>query len=167
MERAPLPAQHRWTATRTPRAVESTAAEALMPDDSTLAVLRALARGVDPTTGAVLPEDHACQQGATVRALCAALAELESADGPAPVRRGAPVVGKAGKPWDAEEDSALAQAFDEGITLGALAQRHERSRGAIEARLVRLGKLEAPPGYRYAGGESRGTARTPAPVKGD
>ncbi len=129
-----------------------------MPDESTLLIVRALARGVDPLTGAALPTDHVCQQPPTVRALCAVLAELDAPPGGAATRRAVPAGGKAGAPWNADEDAALIQAFDQGATLGALAREHQRSRGAIEARLVRLGKLTAPPGYRFAGTPQDGAA---------
>ena len=42
----------------------------------------------------------------------------------------------------------FAEAFARGETFDALAQQHQRTRTAIEARLVRLGKIEAPPGLR-------------------
>ena len=48
---------------------------------------------------------------------------------------------KAGKPWDSEEDEKLTQGFDAGLSIIELAQTHERSKGAIRARLIRLGKL--------------------------
>jgi hypothetical protein len=84
--------------------------------------------------------------------LCAALAELESGSTrPTPARRAAPATEKAGSPWYPEEDAYLVCAFDAGNTLSQIAQLMLRSRGAIQARLVRLGKLDAPPGYRYAG----------------
>jgi hypothetical protein len=49
-----------------------------------------------------------------------------------------------GRPWSAEEEAQLAAAFDRGCTLEVLAQVHQRSRFAIEARLARLGKIPAP-----------------------
>ena len=119
-----------------------------MLDDSTLAILRALAAGRNPASGASLPADHVCQQPAIVRALCAALAAIDSPSVSTRSRRivaGAP---KAGLPWDAAEDAALTEAFARGETFEALAQQHQRTRTAIEARLVRLGKIEAPPGLR-------------------
>jgi len=42
-----------------------------------------------------------------------------------------------------EEEQRLVAAFDAGKTIDALAQAHNRTRVAIEARLVRLGKLDA------------------------
>jgi hypothetical protein len=128
-----------------------------MLDDSTLAILRALAGGIDPSTGHALPADHVCQQPATVRALCAALGAIESTSASARPRRTVAGALKAGLPWDATEDTALAEAFARGATFEVLAQEHQRTRAAIEARLVRLGKIEAPPGLRLR--ESAAAAR--------
>ena len=41
----------------------------------------------------------------------------------------------------AEEETALVEAFDEGESVARIAKVHGRSRGAIEARLVALGKM--------------------------
>jgi hypothetical protein len=123
-----------------------------MLDDADLSILRALARGVDPATGEAFAGNHACQQPGTVRALCAAVAQLaRAAAEPAavPTRRSAEAPPKAGQPWDATEEQALVAAFDAGGKLGALAREFGRSRAAVEARLVRLGKLPGNPGLRW------------------
>lgn len=49
---------------------------------------------------------------------------------------------KAGTTWTEEEDEALRRAFEAEVPLAELSARHERSRGAIEARPVKLGLLE-------------------------
>ena len=131
-----------------------------MIDESTLAVVRALARGIDPSTGEMLPSDHLCQQPATIRALVAALAELEGRSAGTRSPRNAMSGAKAGTAWDPADDEALAQAFDRGEPVGKLAQEFQRSRGAINARLVRLGKIETPPGLRL-----RGTAQELQPPR--
>ena len=122
-----------------------------MIDESTLVIVRALARGIDPSTGEALPSDHLCQQPATVRALVAAHAELEGRSAHPRSRSNTSLGAKAGSPWDPADDEALAQAFDRGESIAKLAQDFQRSRGAITARLVRLGKLEAQPGLRLRG----------------
>ena len=48
----------------------------------------------------------------------------------------------AGKPWNDEEDMLLANAFEAGKRIPELAREHRRTRAAIQARLVRLGKIE-------------------------
>lgn len=119
-----------------------------MLDDCTLATLRALAGGLDPSTGTALPPDHVCQQPATARALCAVLATVDGASPTTRPRRALAGAPKAGMPWDENEDAALAEAFGRGESFEAIARQHQRTKAAIEARLVRLGKIEAPPGLR-------------------
>lgn len=119
-----------------------------MLDDSALATLRSLAGGLDPSTGATLPPDHLCQQPATVRALCAVLAAIDAGTLSARPRRAVAGAPKAGMPWDENEDGALVEAFARGESFDAMARQHQRTKAAIEARLVRLGKIEPPPGLR-------------------
>lgn len=126
-----------------------------MDRETVIAHLRAWADGVDPATGAVLPPDHPGQQPATLRVVFAALALLTAEPPPVSGRGREPQLGfaarNAGRPWSAADDAALATAFDSGSTIGALAVQMERTRGAITARLVKLGKIEAPPGLRLRG----------------
>jgi hypothetical protein len=46
-----------------------------------------------------------------------------------------------GMPWDDDEDRRLLEAFDQGVTIDGLMERHGRNRNAIRARLDRLGVL--------------------------
>jgi len=109
-----------------------------------LNILEQLADGVDPHTGEVFAPDSPYQHPATVRALHAALRELGKQ---APAAAAPP---KAGKPWSDEEDQALASAFDAGKPVPELAEAHQRSRFAIEARLAKLGRIKLPEGaLRY------------------
>lgn len=103
-----------------------------------LAILDALAAGVDPDTGEVLPPASVAQRPAVIHALLVAADGLRT---PAPVQRRAQP-GKAGLPWSEQEDRELAAAFDAGSSQKDLAARHQRSLTAIRARLVRLGRLE-------------------------
>jgi len=126
-----------------------------MDRDHLLKHLRAWADGVDPATGAALPPHHPAQQPELLRVVFATLALIEScraspgaSAGPAGLRLAAR---NAGRPWSGEDDLALAVAFDAGQKVVALATRFERTRGSISARLVRLGKIEAPPGLRLRG----------------
>lgn len=117
-----------------------------MERDKALLILKALADGVDPRTGAAFPADSPCQQPDSVRALCFAVQALER---PAPARERAAKPGSApanaGRPWSDEEDLKLARGFDAGRSVAELAAEHRRSRWAIEARLVRLNKMPPPP----------------------
>ena len=48
----------------------------------------------------------------------------------------------AGKPWTAIEDRKLEDEFDAKMSIALIAQEHGRTHGAIESRLVRLGKIK-------------------------
>ena len=127
-----------------------------MDRESVLQHLRAWADGIDPSTGAALPPDHPGQRPDTLRVVFAALALLSSPSreiaSPRDASRassGAPR--NAGQPWSPGDDAALASGFDAGETIGALAARLERTRGAINARLVKLGRIDPPPGLRLRG----------------
>lgn len=113
-----------------------------MDGSDALTIIRALADGVDPFTGEVFPEDSVYQHPQVVRALFAAVQALEYQEKRRERERNLPR--NAGTPWTAEEDERLSQAFDSGKSIKELAQFHERTHGAIQARLVKLGKLEAP-----------------------
>jgi hypothetical protein len=120
-----------------------------MDRELTLRVLNALANGVHPATGEKFAADGPYQHPDTVRALFAAMRSVEgsaaavAAPAPASERRPAMPQSGAGSRWSPEEDQRLAGAFDAGRTLDEIARAHNRSRAAIEARLVRLGKMDA------------------------
>jgi hypothetical protein len=82
-----------------------------------------------------------------VRALFEAMRAVEgaAAAAAAPDRKAAPAMPQSGpgSRWSAEEEQRLATAFDAGRTVDELARAHGRSRASIEARLVRLGKMDA------------------------
>ena len=48
----------------------------------------------------------------------------------------------AGQSWQTEESNLLVEQFDKGIGIAELAKLHQRTRGAIRARLKKLGKIE-------------------------
>jgi hypothetical protein len=117
-----------------------------MERDKALKILKALADGIDPNTGEQFPAGSTYQYPDTVRALCYAVQTLE---GPAqPRERSAQQKNQpenAGRPWSEEEDTRLGKEFDAGKTVLELADEFKRSRIAIEARLVKLEKIPAPP----------------------
>lgn len=161
-----------------------------MEHDKALNILQALADGTDPLTGKPFAAQSPYQQSDTVRALYHAIRVLENH--PAPIR---PVADKpavepsataretkakssnataksspqnAGRAWSEEEEARLATSFDGGKSVLDLATEHQRSRIAIEARLVKLGKLPAPSGtLRYpikaGGGTASGVSERPRP----
>src|SRR5262245_26138949 len=118
-----------------------------MDNETTLRILNALANGIHPATGEKFGADSPYQHPDTVRALFEAMRAVEggSAAAPAagPERRAALPESGSGSRWTTDEEQRLAGAFDAGRTVDELARAHNRSRAAIEARLVRLGKMDA------------------------
>jgi hypothetical protein len=100
-----------------------------MEREHALKILNALANGVHPATGEVFAADRAMESGG-VRA--SATAERKTADMPANtfVR------------WTSDEEERLAAGFDSGKSSAELARLHNRSRAAIEARLLKMGKID-------------------------
>lgn len=95
-------------------------------------IIEALAEGIDPTTGEVLPDNHVCNKGEIVRALYVALKTME-----AKPKRNQPE--NAGKPWTAEDDQLLTKLFNNGMSPKELSAHFERSSGSISSRLAKLG----------------------------
>jgi hypothetical protein len=122
-----------------------------MEREQALRILNALANGVHPATGEKFAADSPYQHPDTVRALFEAMRVVEgqatapttSASTSASARRPALPQSGSGSRWTSEEEQRLASAFDAGRTVDELARAHGRSRAGIEARLVRLGKMDA------------------------
>lgn len=100
-------------------------------------LLAALADGVNPLTGEILPDDNICNQAEIVRALNTAVIELDKQA----TRKARPQPDKAGKPWSKEEEAQLVAEYQKGIASNEIAKLHSRSKGAIASRLVRLGLI--------------------------
>ena len=58
-------------------------------------------------------------------------------------RRKAQMPPKTGEPWSEDEDRKLLAAFDAGRALQELAAAHERTMGAVRARLLKYGRINA------------------------
>ena len=112
-----------------------------MEQSQALAVVRSLANGVDPETGEVFPPESAYQRPLVVRALYEAAAALERIE--RFERRRAQMPAKTGEAWSEEEDRKLLAAFDAGRALQELAAAHERTMGAVRARLLKYGRINA------------------------
>ena len=110
-----------------------------MNETQALHIVESLANGVDPETGEVYPPESPYQRAHIVRALFVARQALEKATETERRRQNLPA--NTGKPWSSEEDDRLATAFHEGRSMIELARAHERTRGSIQARLVKLGKI--------------------------
>lgn len=100
-------------------------------------LLEMLADGINPLTGEVLSYNDSCNQGEIVRALNVAVAELDKLT----VKRSKPQPDNAGKPWTKEEEEQLTEEYQGGIAANEIAKLHNRSKGAIAARLARLGMV--------------------------
>jgi hypothetical protein len=107
--------------------------------------LEQLARGIDPETGEILAGQSPFNNPQVIRALFFAVKELDKLDGaPAPAGRAARERPEnAGRSWSDEEDADLLNAFDAGVSPKDLAVKHRRTKGAIDSRLVRLGRVDA------------------------
>jgi hypothetical protein len=89
-----------------------------------------------------LPDDSPFSSLRVIRAPFIAAKALE----PTPAKSARPAAaapGNAGKSWTEEEDQRLVAGFDAGTPVAALARTHERTTGAINSRLVKLGRLQA------------------------
>jgi hypothetical protein len=106
-------------------------------------IINVLAQGIHPVTGEAMPADSPYNEPPVIRALFAVSQALEHCDLSRP-RREAPA--NAGKAWTGEEDDKLLAAFDAGQEIKRMALDLGRSLVAVEARLVKLGRMEGRPG---------------------
>lgn len=111
-----------------------------MDETRAVAIVSALADGVNPLTGEVFPVDSPYQSADVVRALYVARRALEVR--PA-ARQRSNVSPNAGKPWTSEQDQRLLAEFDQGRTLQELAEMLGRTIAGIHARLEKHGRLAA------------------------
>ena len=102
-------------------------------------IIKLLADGKHPFTKAQLDENHVINEPDVIRALNKIIETLSSKEKKSKKHRELPE--RVGKPWSKDEDKALIKAFEQGISLNDLVLKHQRTRGAIRTRLVRLGKI--------------------------
>lgn len=112
-----------------------------MEIEEALAVIRKLADGIHPDTGAMLPSDCLYHNPQAVRAMHRATAALEFQQERERARTFLPK--NAGKAWSHQEDSQICDEIRRGFSFEKIAQMHNRTNGSIVARLVRLGKISA------------------------
>jgi hypothetical protein len=105
-----------------------------------LSVLQSLHDGIDPATSQPLVASSSWNSVIVVRALATAIDALKRSTS----RRIRPLPERVGAPWTQEEDRQLVESFDLGLPIGVLVGKHHRTRGAITARLERMGKLGTP-----------------------
>ncbi len=108
-----------------------------------ISIIRSLANGVDPSTGAAMAMDSPCQQPETIRALFAATQALEreaSGAGRGPAPRSAPAP-EASEAWDEARDQKLCENFSGGTDIKDLARQHGCGGEEIQSRLEALGQV--------------------------
>ena len=107
-------------------------------------ILEIIADGTHPNTGELLPKYDSCNQVEVVRAFHTVLKHLNAkADKVKP-----PQTENAGKPWTKEDEEILCRMFDTGCSRKEICNHFQRSRGAIAARLVKLGKISSRDEFR-------------------
>lgn len=113
-------------------------------------IVQALADGIDPLTGEILPAESPYNAPEVIRALFTLMNSTSGASRKATMtpeqrqadnlERGRPR--NAGMPWTDALRSTLAERFSAGQPVSALAADFERSRGSILAELKRQGLIE-------------------------
>ena len=98
-------------------------------------IIEALAEGIDPTTGEVLPEDHVCNKGEVVRAFYSVLEALDE-------KRKKSMPANAGKPWAKEDEQLLREMYANGSSKSEICRALKRTVTGVAARLVRLGIID-------------------------
>lgn len=120
-----------------------------MDTTTAIAVVSALANGIDPRTGEVFDRDSPYQSADVIRALCIAVREIERVDESQRDKRTLPI--NAGKRWNEEDERLLLERWDQGNAIERIAEMHGRSVAGIRARLERHGRLSGP-SLRVGGG---------------
>jgi hypothetical protein len=113
-----------------------------MDDKKALEILCRLADGIDPHTGEIFSGASPYQHPDTIRALYRAIEAMKNDVRRAEHRKRRPE--RAGKPWDSAESMALVERFKQGFNVSQLAIEHQRTRGAIESQLIRIGAFIRP-----------------------
>lgn len=103
-------------------------------------IIDALADGIDPETGEILPCESVFNNPSVIRALFVATKALNSAAQRAARTESLP--SNAGRPWTENEDRELLSLFDSNVLVKDMAQKHGRTQGAIASRLLRLGRVK-------------------------
>lgn len=109
-----------------------------MEIDRAKELLTILADGINPITGELLPDEDSCNHVEIVRALHSVIMELDNKNKSQTKKYRE----NSGKPWTEEEEKQLIDEYHEGLKVKDIAKAHERSNGAIMARLLKLGEVE-------------------------
>lgn len=99
-------------------------------------IISALAEGVDPTTGEILPDNSVCNKGEIVRAFYAVLNHLDEKK----PKKNLPA--NAGKPWTKEDEDLLVSLYCSSTSKKDICNALQRTVTGIAARLVHLGIID-------------------------
>lgn len=102
-------------------------------------IIEALAKGIDPDTGELLPKEGVFNSPQVIRALFEAVKALQATQKKADRNKSLP--SNAGKPWSEDEDKKLVSSFDAGKNVNEIASIHGRTVVAVESRLVLVGRV--------------------------
>ncbi len=110
-----------------------------MKDEEAINIIQMLISGINPLSDEPLVANHLCLESDIQRALQTTIPALEQKI-KAEARK-AKLPANAGSPWTEAEDQQLAECFDIGDSIAMLIEKHQRTRGSINSRLVKLGKI--------------------------
>ena len=108
--------------------------------DSVENILSHLIQGIDPKTGIQIREGSLILQEPIKEALSSALNAVRAHRSEQVQKLNLPA--NTGKQWSKEDDQKLGLDFDLGLTVEQMARNFQRTRGSINARLMKLGKIE-------------------------
>lgn len=111
-----------------------------MDEAKAVKILRQLADGLDPKTGKSLRTTSPFNQPDSIRALLCGIDAIHATSEKVTSNKTPPPM--AGGKWDEEELAHLVEGFESGSSLEDLAAAHQRTKGAIRSRLVKLGYFE-------------------------
>ncbi|MGH9498233.1 MAG: hypothetical protein ACRD3L_03755 [Terriglobales bacterium] len=107
-----------------------------MEINDAIAIIRALADGVNPTTREALGAIDACRLPQSIKALNRALGALLAQQD-----REKRNPANAGRSWSRAEDQQVCEELRQGKDINEMAKVHNRTVAAIAARLLKLGKI--------------------------
>ncbi|WP_029655000.1 hypothetical protein [Marinobacter daepoensis] len=121
--------------------------------EANLKIIEALANGINPQTGEVLPDESPYNCPDTIRALFATLDFIKNPPKKQPkvkktleqkqaenLENGLPK--NAGLPWAEEQKNYVAEQFKSGKSVSVLANEFGRTNGAITSELKKQGLIE-------------------------
>lgn len=104
-------------------------------------IIEKLSKGINPLSDEPLTPKSLCLNDDIQRALQVAISALQARI--KWIERQAKLPANACKPWEIEEEESLNTGFDNGDSVDTLAERHQRTKGSITSRLIKMGKISA------------------------